>query len=128
MLTWWAYSDPGQPLMSLDTTLEIEHIYAKKRNEVDPLASRANLEALGNKALLEKRVNIRAADYRFCDKRKYYVGFTDGNGKRRVGTEVAELRRLAQTANDFTETDIEVRTGRIIDAFVDYLGDNGLLK
>lgn len=30
--------------------------------------------------------------------------------------------------DDFTEADIEARTGRIIDAFVDYLGDNGLLR
>lgn len=29
MLVWWAYSDPKQPLMDLDTTLEIEHIYAR---------------------------------------------------------------------------------------------------
>ncbi len=128
MLTWWAYSDSDQPLMNPDTTLEIEHIYAKKRNEVDPLTNRANLEALGNKALLEKRVNIRAADYRFCDKRKYYEGFIDSNGKHKAGTEIVELRHLSQITRDFTEADIEARTSRIIDAFVDYLGDNGLLK
>ncbi len=127
ILTWWAFADRSQPLMDLDATMEIEHIYAKKRHEVDPLANRANLEALGNKALLEKRLNIRAADYRFADKRKYYEGFTDGNGKHKAGTEVAELRRLAQTMDDFTEADIEKRTTQIIDAFVDYLADNGLL-
>lgn len=128
MLTWWAYADPDQPLMDLDTTLEIEHIYAKKRNEIDPLVDQSSLEALGNKALLEKRVNIRAADYRFCDKRKYYEGYTDGNGKRKAGTKIAELTRLTQVMGDFTEIDIATRTARIIDAFVDYLGDNGLLS
>ena len=128
MLTWWAYADPDQPLMDLDTTLEIEHIYAKKRNEIDPLVDQSSLEALGNKALLEKRVNIRAADYRFCDKRKYYEGYTDGNGKRKAGTKIAELKRLTQAMEDFTEIDIATRTARIIDAFVDYLGDNGLLS
>ena len=80
MLVWWAYSDPEQPLMDLDTTLEIEHIYARKRNEVHPLADRSNLEALGNKAMLEKRVNIRAADYQLADKRKYYEGYTNDKG------------------------------------------------
>lgn len=30
--------------------------------------------------------------------------------------------------NDFTETDIEARTNRIIDAFVNYPGDNNPLK
>ena len=128
MLTWWAYSDDSQPLMSLETALEIEHIYAKKRNEVDPLANRANLEALGNKALLEKRVNIRAADYKFPDKRKYYEGYIGGDGKKKDGTNVTELRHLVAEKDDFTEADIEARTGQIIDAFVNYLGDNGLLR
>ena len=128
MLTWWAYSDDSQPLMSLETALEIEHIYAKKRNEVTPLASRANLEALGNKALLEKRVNIRPADYKFPDKRKYYEGYIGGDGKKKDGTNVTELRRLVAEKDDFTEADIEARTGQIIDAFVNYLGDNGLLR
>ena len=128
MLTWWAYSDDSQPLMSLETALEIEHIYAKKRNEVTPLANRANLEALGNKALLEKRVNIRAADYKFPDKRKYYEGYIGGDGKKKDGTNVTELRRLVAEKDDFTEADIEARTGQIIDAFVNYLGDNGLLR
>ncbi len=127
MLTWWAYADDSQPLMSLETKLEIEHIYAKKRNELSPLANRANLEALGNKALLEKRVNISAADYKFPDKRKYYEGYTAGDGKEKPGTQVAELRRLVAEKDDFTEADIEERTERIIGAFVDYLGDNGLL-
>ena len=128
MLTWWAYSDDSQPLMSLETALEIEHIYAKKRNEVTPLANRANLEALGNKALLEKRVNIRAADYKFPDKRKYYEGYIGGDGKKKDGTNVTELRHLVAEKDDFTEADIEARTGQIIDAFVNYLGDNGLLR
>ncbi len=128
MLTWWAYADDSQPLMSLETTLEIEHIYAKKRNEVSPLGNRANLEALGNKALLEKRVNIRAADYKFPDKRKYYEGYVAGDGKEKAGTQIVELKRLVSEKDDFTEADIEARTNRIIDAFVDYLGDNGLLR
>lgn len=128
MLAWWAFNDPDQPLIDNDTTLEIEHIYARKRNEVEPLAKRSNLEALGNKAILEKRVNIRAADYRFSDKKKYYEGFVDGNGKERSGTSVVELRDLSRTLEDFTERDIENRTVKIIGSFVDYLGDNGPLQ
>lgn len=95
---------------------------------MEPLAKRSNLEALGNKAILEKRVNIRAADYRFSDKKKYYEGFVDGNGKERSGTSVVELRGLSRTMEDFTERDIERRTAKIIGSFVDYLGDNGLLQ
>ena len=63
-----------------------------------------------------------------CDKRKYYEGYTDGNGKRKAGTKIAELKRLTQVMGDFTEIDIATRTAQIIDAFVDYLGDNGLLS
>lgn len=120
VLTWWAYSDSKQPLMDIDTTLELEHIYARKRNEFSPLTKKANLEALGNKALLEKRVNIRAADYNFNDKKKYYEGYVDGNGKTKEGTQVQELVDMGKVKDDFTEADIEERTARIIDAFVDY--------
>ncbi len=127
ILAWWAFNDPAQPLMDIDTSIEIEHIYARKRAEVTPLRDRRNLESLGNKALLEKRVNIRAADYKFTDKKKFYTGFTDGNGKERKGTEIAELRRLAAEREDFTESDIEVRTDEIIGAFVGFLGSCGLI-
>lgn len=127
ILAWWAFNDPAQPLMDIDTSIEIEHIYARKRAEVMPLRDRRNLESLGNKALLEKRVNIRAADYKFADKKKFYTGFTDGNGKERAGTEVAELRRLAAERGDFTETDIEERTDEIIATFVGFLDSCGLI-
>ena len=125
MLTWWAFNDAEQGLLAPGTVLEIEHIYARKRSAIDPLGNADNLEALGNKALLEQRINIRAADYRFCDKSKYYLGSTDGAGK--AGTGIAELRRLATEKDDFAEADIKERTELIINAFVDYLGDNGLL-
>lgn len=127
ILAWWAFNDPAQPLMDIDTSIEIEHIYARKRAEVTPLSDRRNLESLGNKALLEKRVNIRAADYKFADKKKFYTGFTDGNGKERAGTEIVELRRLAAERGDFTETDIEKRTDEIIATFVGFLGSCGLI-
>lgn len=127
MLVWWAYSDPDQPLMDLDTTLEIEHIYARKRNEVHPLADRSNLEALGNKAMLEKRVNIRAADYQLADKRKYYEGYVNDKGAEVPGTAMRELVEIARRG-DFTEANIEGRTEKIIAAFVDWLGELGLLR
>lgn len=76
MLAWWAFQDNNQKLLSLETVLEIEHIYARNRYDKDKsLEDIKNLEAIGNKALLEKRINIRAADYRFGDKVKYYEGF-----------------------------------------------------
>ena len=128
MLVWWAFQNPKQKLMSLDTTLEIEHIYAKKRTETAPLRDPSNIKALGNKAMLEKHVNIRASDYRFSDKKKYYEGFVNDKGVEKVGTDNQELLELARTREDFTEGDITERTDEIISSFVDYLGELGLLK
>lgn len=64
MLTWWAFQDPSQELLSLESVMEIEHIYARNRQEKEhSLSNPRNIESLGNKVLLEKRINIRASDY-----------------------------------------------------------------
>lgn len=128
MLVWWAFTDPEQKLLSQDTVLEVEHIYAKKRNDNYPLHDQSQLEALGNKAMLEKTINIRASDFRFADKRKYYEGFIDAKGVQRPRTANHELLKLVETKDDFTEQDIVARTNRIIDTFVDSLGELGLLR
>lgn len=127
LLVWRAFSDSGQELVDPDTLFEVEHIYARKRNEVSPLRHRENLEALGNKAMLEKSINIRAADFRYEDKKKYYLGYKNDKRQARPGTRVRELAELARTRDDFTEADIEARTVDIINSFVDYLGEVGLL-
>lgn len=128
MLAWWAFQDDGQQLLDLDTTFEIEHIYAKKRADVEnTLSNRSNLEALGNKALLEKRINIRAADYRFEDKKKYYQGFESARGFKE-GTQIKELRDFCDSQDDFNEQKIEARTHEIVDAFMDYVAANELMR
>lgn len=33
MITWWAFQNDTQPLLSLETVFEIEHIYSKNRHE-----------------------------------------------------------------------------------------------
>jgi len=128
ILVWWAFHNLKQALIDPDTVLEVEHIYARKRNEFEPLTKRSNLEALGNKAMLEKSVNIRAADYRFEDKKKYYLGYKDDRRQERAGTKIQELIDFANNREDFTETDIEYRTNEIINSFIDYLGEVGLLS
>ena len=128
MLVWWAVNHEDQQLIDSDTVLEVEHIFARRRNEDEPLKNKANLEALGNKAMLEKSVNIRAADYRFADKKKYYQGFSTDKGKKRGGTQIIELLKLSKTKEDFAENDIELRTKAIIDSFIDYLELNNLTK
>lgn len=128
MITWWAYNSEEQELMSLETIIEIEHIYAKNRFEKEhTLTSKELVESLGNKAILEKRINIRASDYRFEDKKKYYNGYETVRGAK-IGTKVYELTKLAATKDDFNELDIANRYNSILNAFVDFLQFNELLK
>ena len=128
MLVWWAYQDGEQPLLTTENVVEIEHIFARGRQEKEhSLKNPKVIECLGNKALLEKRINIRASDYRFCDKVKYYVGYNKGS-KKIEGTKIKELIDLAENVEDFTEEDIIERNQRIISGFIDHLRVNGLLS
>lgn len=128
MITWWAYNFKEQGLMSLETTIEIEHIYAKNRFDKEhSLSSREIVESLGNKAILKKRINIRASDYRFEDKKKYYNGYDTKRGHK-DGTRVNELISIAAKQNDFNESDILARYNQIINSLVDFLRDNELLR
>ncbi|MCD8005965.1 MAG: DUF262 domain-containing HNH endonuclease family protein [Oscillospiraceae bacterium] len=128
MLTWWAFTDEHQKLLPLECILEIEHIYARNRQDTEhSLTNSANLESLGNKALLEKRINIRASDYKFVDKKKYYNGFINGRGQKKEGTQIYELTELSKTNDDFTETDIIERSDRIMNRFILFLQQNSLI-
>ena len=77
--------------------------------------------------LLEKRINIRASDYRFEDKKKYYNGYDTKRGHK-DGTRVNELISIAAKQNDFNESDILARYNQIINSLVDFLRDNELLR
>lgn len=127
MLTWWAYQNEKQELLSLDTVLEIEHIFARNRQENEKsLQDENNLECLGNKALLEKRINIRASDYRFSDKKKYYRGYMKGNTLKER-THINELLELS-SKDDFNEQDIIQRNQIIESQFIDFLRKEDLLN
>ena len=128
MLVWWAYTNCNQQLIDIDATYEIEHIFAKKREENEGMQDKKNLESLGNKVILEKRINIRASDYRFADKRKYYKGFVNSKGQEKEASKVAELLELANMPEDydFTENEISLRYEKIMDSFIQYLSDNQL--
>lgn len=128
MLAWWAFNNANQKLLSLEAVFETEHIYAKNRYAHEhSLDNFANVESLGNKSLLEKRINIRASDYRFLDKAKYYIGFANNRGQKKEGTGVQELLDLANSVTDFTEKDIVERKAKMIDTFISFLNDNKLL-
>lgn len=129
MLTWWAYKDDRQELLSLETVLETEHIYARNRQDKEKsLTNKKNLEALGNKALLEKKINIRASDYRFEDKKRYYIGYENSRKQKKEGTKIVELLDFAKTRSDFVEADIEQRNSAIMESFIQFLGEQDLLK
>lgn len=101
------------------------HAIARKRSTRFPI--REMLKALGNKVLLEKRINIRASDYRFSDKVKYYTGFENNRKQKKEGTKIKELTDLATNATDFTESDIVERNAKIILNFVTFMRNNDLL-
>lgn len=130
MLTWWAFQDPEQQIFPFGTKMDIEHIYAKNRQiKENSLSNPKNIESLGNKSILEKRINIRASDYRFEDKCRYYIGgIKNKSNQIKKGTEIKELINLANDKVDFTETDIEQRHDKIISSFIEFINKNNLLK
>ena len=127
MLTWWAFQEPKQRYLPIEKSIEIEHIYARNRqNFENSLTNPNNIDSLGNKSILEKKINIRASDYRFADKVKRYMGYKTKKGKIE-GTDIIELINLAHCMEDFTESDIVQRESKIIIEFLKYMKDNGLL-
>jgi uncharacterized protein with ParB-like and HNH nuclease domain len=129
MLAWWAFNNHDQTLPKIDTAFDIEHIFPKNRQKIEKtLADEKSLEALGNKSLLEKRINIRATDYRFSDKVKYYKGEIISKRKTKEKTQINELIELAANHTDFTETDIKKRNKEIIEGFLSFVHTNSLIK
>jgi uncharacterized protein with ParB-like and HNH nuclease domain len=121
LLTWYAFHDENQNLLEIDQKFEIEHIFAKKRQEIErTLQDPASIESLGNKILLEKGINIRAADYRFADKKRYYLGYEDDKGRVHDASAINEYQKLVK-AEDFTENSIQQRRNDIFSQFKDML-------
>lgn len=117
-----------QSYPKLSQQFDIEHIYPRKRQENEKgLSNNRQIDLLGNKSLLEKRINIRASDYRFEDKIKYYQGFDNSRGQRIGGTENLELKNISSVYKKFGEKEIVERTNLFIDDFMNLLGKNGLI-
>ena len=130
MLTWWTFECKEQILLSQETEFQIEHIYAKKRMEIEnSLKNKENLELLGNKSLLERQINIRAADYKFEDKKRYYEGYITATGQQKKGTEIIDLLELIKKEdNIFDERSILSRNNEIIEKYIEYLREIKLLN
>ena len=126
MITWWAFHFKAQELLPIDCRLDIEHIYARNRMKSEPLSSEQDIDLLGNKSLLEQRINIRASDYRFADKILYYQGMRKNN-KVQEATSIYELLELSKLSN-FDEVNIVERNEEILKGFLEFLNKNKLLK
>ena len=129
MLTLWAFLNPKQEILKLVDELQIEHIYATNRHVKEKsLSDEKIVEKLGNKSLLEKDINIRASDYKLVDKKPYYYGTIQRRRKESKKTKIVELLNIADNKEDFTEQDIMDRNDSIVNGFINYLKDNGLIK
>ena len=120
MITWYAYTFPEQQLLDVNEIYHLEHIYSKKRQEMEGgLTAESNIDSLGNKILLEASINIKASDYRFEDKKKIYSG-EQRRGKNKDASRIAEIANLIRS-QAFEEKQIMDRSTSIIDKFFDFL-------
>ena len=126
MITWYAYSFPEQQLLGLNEIFHLEHIYSKKREEMERgLKTESNLDLLGNKVLLESSINIKASDYRFGDKKKIYSG-EQRRGNNKEPSKVSEIAELIGY-DEFEEKQIIDRNKKILDKFFEFLQREDLL-
>lgn len=125
--SYWFFQFDNQELPPPKDKFSIEHIVAKDSENFKKFNNPDLLESLGNMAFLENRINTRANNLGFDSKKVCYVGFTD-KGKHSPGTVNRELQHLAQTYNDFTETDIRNRNEKMLDTVLNLLGKYNLLK
>ena len=126
MITWYAFTFPQQKLLDLKEIYHLEHIYPKKRQEMEKgLKLESNLDSLGNKILLEASINIKASDYRFEDKKKIYSG-EQRRGKNKDDSKIAEITDLIRCP-EFEEKQLMDRSASILDKLFDFLQGEDLI-
>ncbi len=126
MITWYAFTFPNQKLLDIKEIFHLEHIYPKKRQEIEKgLQSESNLDSLGNKILLEASINIKTSDYRFADKKKIYNG-EQRRGKNKDASRIAEIDNLIRYPK-FEEKQLMDRSAFILDKFFDFLQKEDLI-
>lgn len=126
MITWYAFTFPNQKLLGLNEIFHLEHIYSKKRQEMENgLKDESNLDLLGNKILLESSINIKASDYRFEDKKKIYSG-EQRRGNYKDPSKVSEIEYLIGY-DEFEEKQVIERNEKILDTFFEFLDKEDLI-
>lgn len=129
LLVWWAFQRQNQEVPSLSEAFDVEHIYSRRRQQSEPSdVSDVLLESIGNKSILEKSINVRASDYKFIDKKKYYQGLRGTRNRNKKPTMINDLLELCKNKNDFTGADIKERQETILGAFIDNLEKHGLIQ
>ncbi|MBV5261240.1 DUF1524 domain-containing protein, partial [Synechococcus moorigangaii CMS01] len=119
-------STQGYSSAASDVYKRQEHIYSKKRQEIeDGLKNVEVIESLGNKILLEGNINIRASDYRFEDKKKIYSG-EKRRGKNQEPSKISEITQLIEY-DKFEEKQIVDRNRKILDKFFEFLQQEELI-
>lgn len=128
VLNWWTFRDENQIIPPIEQKFDVEHIFPKNlAGSFESLVNKNSLELLGNLALLEHGKNVNAASYRFEDKRKVYIGF-EKKGKFQSGTMNLELKHLAETKSEFTETDIIKRNEQMISEILAFIDKHNFLQ
>jgi hypothetical protein len=126
MITWYAHTFKNQQLLDIKESFDIEHIYPKKRQEMEGgLQADSSIESLGNKVLLEESINIKASDYRFEDKKKIYSG-EQRRGQNKDASKIAEIADLI-VYEEFNEQQIIDRNKIILDKFFHFLHSMDLI-
>ncbi|CAM5452894.1 DUF262 domain-containing protein [Alcaligenes faecalis] len=126
IITWYAYTFPQQELMGLNEVLHLEHIYSKKRQEMESgLETEGNIDSLGNKVLLESFINIKASDYRFEDKKKIYSG-EQRRSNLKDPSKIFEIKEIINY-KDFEERQIVERSEKILEKFFGFLRSEDLI-
>lgn len=125
-LVWFAFLKENQQLLSLKEPLQIEHIFAKKRAEINGISDKNLIESIGNKIILESSINIKASDFEFDVKKDFYLG-KKRRGSSKEPSKIVEVIELT-TFKKFDESEIIERKLRIIDDFIKKLESENLLK
>lgn len=125
-LVWFAFLKENQQLLSLKEPLQIEHIFAKKRAEINGISDKNLIESIGNKIILESSINIKASDFEFNVKKDFYLG----KKRRGISKEPSKIAEIIDLTNldKFDENEIIERKSRIIDNFIEKLKSENLLK
>ena len=125
-LVWFAFLKENQQLLSLKEPLRIEHIFAKKRAEINGISDKNLIESIGNKIILESSINIKASDFEFDVKKDFYLG----KKRRGISKEPSRIAEIIDLTNldKFDENEIIERKSRIIDNFIEKLKSENLLK